>query len=78
MYYRMLEYRGFQASVQYCVNLHIYQAEVINIPDVISFGASNLVDLQPLFQRAVDQYLEYQTWRSNLVGEIPMAFEADF
>lgn len=74
----MLEYKGFKASIQYCVNLHIYQAEVINISDVIAFGASHLADLQPLFQNAVDQYLKYQAWRGSLVGEAGMPFTTQF
>ncbi|MFO1256913.1 MAG: hypothetical protein U1E78_00555 [Gammaproteobacteria bacterium] len=72
----MLEYKGFKASIQYCINLHIYQAEVINVSDVITFGASHLADLQPLLEKSVDQYLEYKAWRQSLIGEADMADEA--
>lgn len=64
----MLRYKGFHATVQYCINLQIYQAEVINAEDRLVFGASNFIDLQPLMEKAVDEYLTYQIWCESLVG----------
>jgi hypothetical protein len=48
--------------------MHIYQAEVINAEDLLVFGASNFIDLQSLMEKAVDQYLIYQTRCESLVG----------
>lgn len=66
----MLSYKGFSATVQYCVSLHIYQAEVINAEDRLVFGASDFVDLQPLMESAVDQYLAYHIWRDSLTAVV--------
>lgn len=55
-----MRYKGMVAQFEYIPPVRVYVGEIINCPDVVSFGASNLPELKKVMEEAVDSYLEYR------------------
>ncbi|HRE33150.1 MAG TPA: hypothetical protein PLD88_14330 [Candidatus Berkiella sp.] len=52
-----MQYKGFVATHYYDVRSGVFIGEIINIPQLIIFSASNLHELEKLMQEAVDDYI---------------------
>jgi predicted HicB family RNase H-like nuclease len=55
-----MRYKGMVAQFEYIPPVRVYVGEVINCPDVVSFGASSLPELKKVMEEAVDSYLEHR------------------
>ncbi len=55
---RNMEYKGFVAKYFYSAETCHFVGEIINVPDVISFGATTLIKLQEVMIDAVEDYLK--------------------
>ena len=54
-----LQYKGFSANIRYSAATEGFYGEVIDALVVVAFQASDLDDIRPAFQEAVDQYLRH-------------------
>jgi len=55
----ILEYKGYQASVEYSAEDGVLFGKILHIPSLILFEAENAADIVSAFHKAVDDYLEY-------------------
>ena len=55
----MMQYKGYQARVDYDDEAGVFHGEVLNIKDVITFEGTCVEDLRQAFQDSVEDYLEY-------------------
>lgn len=55
----MIEYKGYQAEVQFDAEAEILHGEVVNTRDVITFQARSVAELKREFHRSVDEYLNF-------------------
>jgi predicted HicB family RNase H-like nuclease len=54
-----MEYKGYEAIVNYDEKAKIFSGEVINTKDVITFQGESVSELEKAFQDSVDDYLEF-------------------
>ncbi|GAB1442392.1 hypothetical protein MASR2M39_12270 [Ignavibacteriales bacterium] len=54
-----MDYKGYEAAVNYDEEAKIFSGEVINAKDVITFQAESVSDLEKAFHESVDDYLEF-------------------
>ena len=54
---KMLEYKGFSATVEYSVEDRVFYGTVSGISDLVSFYAENAADIESEFKTAIDGYL---------------------
>ncbi|MCS5707523.1 hypothetical protein CC99x_001250 [Candidatus Berkiella cookevillensis] len=55
-----MRYKGMVAKYEYVVSVGVFVGEIINCPDVVSFSAQTLAQLQSVMQDAVDNYFAYK------------------
>lgn len=55
----MMDYKGYQAEVEFDAEAEILHGEVVNTRDVITFQARSVPDLKREFHRSVDEYLKF-------------------
>lgn len=55
---KVLEYKGFQGSVEFSVEDGVIHGKVLHINDLISYEADNLPQLISAFEEAVDDYVD--------------------
>lgn len=55
----MMEYKGYQAAVEYDDEAKIFHGEVINTRDVITFQGTSVDQLETEFKNSVDVYLAF-------------------
>ena len=55
-----MRYKGMVAKYEYVVSVGVFVGEIINCPDVVSFSAQTLAQLQIVMQDAVDNYFAYK------------------
>tara|TARA_R110002110_G_scaffold400317_1_gene616586 strand:+ start:143 stop:358 length:216 start_codon:yes stop_codon:yes gene_type:complete len=55
-----MRYKGMVAHFEYIASVRMYVGEIINCPDVVSFGATSLLQLKQVMEDAVDGYLDYR------------------
>jgi len=71
----MMEYKGYQARVEFDDEFNLFHGEVINIRDVITFQGKSVDELRQAFEDSVEDYLAFCTER----GEEPdMPFSGRF
>jgi predicted HicB family RNase H-like nuclease len=61
----MLVYKGFIASIDYQTGSNSFMGQIINAPDVIEFQGENARELKANFERAVDEYLQFNKEESG-------------
>jgi predicted HicB family RNase H-like nuclease len=54
-----MEYKGYFAKVEFDDEADIFNGEVINLRDVITFEGTTVKELRNAFQDSVDDYLEF-------------------
>lgn len=54
-----MDYKGFEAVVNYDEEAKIFSGEVINTKDVITFQGESVSELEKAFHESVDDYLEF-------------------
>ncbi len=55
----MMEYKGYQARIEYDDEARVFHGEVLNLKDVITFEGTCVEDLRQAFQDSVEDYLEF-------------------
>ena len=58
-----MHYKGMVARHEYIARVGCFVGEIINCPDVVSFTAKTLAELQEAMQAAVDRYVEYRKFQ---------------
>jgi predicted HicB family RNase H-like nuclease len=61
----MMEYKGYVGRVEYDDEAGIFQGEVINTRDVITFQGVTVEDLRKAFRDSVEDYLAFCTERGE-------------
>jgi predicted HicB family RNase H-like nuclease len=54
-----MDYKGYEAHVNYDEEAKIFFCEVINTKDVITFQCESVSELEKTFHDSVDDYLEF-------------------
>ena len=54
-----IEYKGYQAEVEFDEDTKLFHGKVINLRDVITFEADYTDDLPQAFHDSIDDYLEF-------------------
>ena len=55
----ILEYKGYQASVEYDEEDNIFFGKVIGISDLISFHGESIAEVEKNFKESIEDYLEF-------------------
>lgn len=55
----MMEYRGYQAQVEYDDEAEIFHGEVLNVRDVITFQGRSVRELRKALKDSVEDYLAF-------------------
>lgn len=55
-----MRYKGMVAKYEYVVSVGVFVGEITNCPDVVSFSAQTLTQLQFVMEDAVDHYFAYK------------------
>jgi predicted HicB family RNase H-like nuclease len=55
----VLEYKGYQASIEFSAEDRTFFGKILHIPSLILFEADSVDALKEAFHQAVDDYLEY-------------------
>lgn len=63
----MMEYKGYFARVEFDDEANIFNGEVINLRDVITFEGKSVDELREAFKDSVEDYLDFCAER----GETP-------
>ena len=63
----MMEYKGYQAEVEYDSQAGVFHGELINIRDVVTFEGRSVDELEQAFRESVEDYLAFCAAR----GETP-------
>ena len=74
---KLMEYRGYQSSVNFCDDSNIFYGIVIGIKGSISFHADTVAELEAEFKESIDDYLlccEEEGWEV----EKPYIISIDF
>ncbi|MGL5806420.1 MAG: type II toxin-antitoxin system HicB family antitoxin [Xenococcaceae cyanobacterium] len=53
-----MNYKGYEAVLEFDEEDHLFVGRVINIRDVIAFDGSSVDELEKSFQAAIDEYLQ--------------------
>lgn len=61
-----MRYKGMVARHEYVMSTSCFVGEIVNCPDVISFAAPTLAELEQVMRDAVDNYLSYQKQQMRL------------
>ncbi len=62
-----MEYKGYEAHIEYDEEGRLLHGEVSGLRDVITFQAYRMEDLEKEFHQSVDVYLEY----CCMIGKTP-------
>jgi len=54
-----MTYKGYEGTVKFDEEAHLFHGEVINTRDVITFQGSSVNELEKAFRDSVDDYLEF-------------------
>ncbi|MBW4445551.1 MAG: type II toxin-antitoxin system HicB family antitoxin [Spirirestis rafaelensis WJT71-NPBG6] len=55
----MMNYKGYEAVVEFDEDAEIFHGEVINLRDVITFQGETVRELKQAFRDSVDVYLDF-------------------
>ena len=55
---KMLEYKGYHASVEYDAEDEIFVGEVFGITDSLNFHGTSIDELKAMFAQCIDNYLQ--------------------
>lgn len=66
----LIQYRGYYGSVHFDANDLIFHGKLEFIRALVSYEATNAVELKQAFEEAVDDYLE-TSQRNNIEPEMP-------
>jgi predicted HicB family RNase H-like nuclease len=65
-----MDYKGFEAIVNYDEEAKIFSGEVINTQDVITFQAESVSEVEKAFHDSVDDYLEFCESRGEKAAKV--------
>lgn len=71
----MMEYKGYQAIVEFDDEAKLFHGEVIDTNDVITFQGTSVEELEKAFRDSVDDYL---AWCQELGEEPEKPFSGKF
>lgn len=54
---KILEYKGFQGSVDFSLDAGVLHGKILLIDDLVTYEADNITDLNAEFQESVDDYI---------------------
>jgi predicted HicB family RNase H-like nuclease len=54
-----MTYKGYEGTVKFDEEAHLFHGEVINTRDVITFQGSSVNELEKAFRDSIDDYLEF-------------------
>ncbi len=54
-----MNYKGYEAVVEYDEQMKMFTGEVINTRDVITFQGKSVQELERAFRESIDDYLEF-------------------
>jgi predicted HicB family RNase H-like nuclease len=54
-----MTYKGYEGTVKFDEEAHLFHGEVINTRDVITFQRSRVDELEKAFRDSIDDYLEF-------------------
>ncbi len=60
-----MEYKGYQARVEFDESANVFHGEVLHLRDVITFEATTVDDLWKEFRDSVDDYLDFCATRGE-------------
>lgn len=62
-----MNYKGYEAKIEFEEEDRIFVGRVINTEDIIAFDGTTVDELEQSFHAAIDQYLE----GCKIVGKVP-------
>lgn len=65
----MLEYKGYQATVEFDDETGIFHGEVTHLRDVITFQGTSVDELRVAFRDSIDDYLEWCETSGKAAGK---------
>ncbi|WP_313327871.1 type II toxin-antitoxin system HicB family antitoxin [Pseudomonas qingdaonensis] len=54
---KILEYKGFQGSVEFALEAGVLHGKILLIDDLVTYEADNITELNEAFRESVDDYL---------------------
>lgn len=54
---KILEYKGFQGSVEFALEAGVLHGKILLIDDLVTYEADNITELNEAFKESVDDYL---------------------
>ena len=54
-----MTYKGYEGTVKFDEDAHLFHGDVINTRDVITFQGSSVDELEKAFRDSIDDYLEF-------------------
>ncbi|MDQ2745736.1 MAG: type II toxin-antitoxin system HicB family antitoxin [Acidobacteriota bacterium] len=54
-----MNYKDFEATVEFDEDAEIFHGEVVNVRDIITFQGSSVEELKQAFEDSVEDYLEF-------------------
>ena len=55
----MMDYKGYNARVEFDDEAGVFHGEILNIRDVVTFEGRTVVELRKAFRDSVDDYLDF-------------------
>ena len=55
---KFLQYRGYVGSIEYSSEDNLHHGKLLNIDDLVTYEADNVIDLEKQYRKAVDDYIE--------------------
>lgn len=56
---KFLEYKGFVGSIEFDAVNKIYHGKLLDIEDLVSYQAYNIIDLHEQYHLAIDDYIDF-------------------
>ncbi len=61
----MMEFKGYQAHVEFDDDANVFHGEVVNIRDVITFQGKSVDELRQAFEDSIEDYLAFCAQRGE-------------
>ena len=57
---QFVECRGYIGSIEYDAENNVYYGKLLNINDLVSYHADNIIELGKHYREAVDDYISFK------------------
>lgn len=57
---QFVEYKSYIGSIEYDKEDRIYYGKLLDIDDLVSYHADNIIELEKHYHEAVDDYIEFK------------------